>query len=254
MDTQLVENLETLTAQQLLKWGLEVFHPRIAFASSFGAEDVVVIDMLAKLRADVRIFTLDTGRLHEETYEVMEQIRKRYGLRIETYFPDRDKVERLERTKGLYSFRESIENRKECCRIRKIEPLERALAPLDAWITGLRREQAVTRGTIARVEWNQPRPNLAKLNPLADWSEEKVWDYINSKEIPYNGLHDRGFPSIGCSPCTRAVAAGEDLRGGRWWWENPEQKECGLHTAEGGGNGNRGNGHGGDARGVRRPA
>ncbi len=235
---QLVDDLEILTARQVLEWALDTFHPRIAFASSFGAEDVVVIDMLAKIRKDVRVFTLDTGRLHEETYEVMEQIRKRYGLTVESYFPDREQVETLEKKKGFYSFHESVENRKECCRIRKVEPLERALAPLDAWITGLRRGQAVTRGTISKVEWNQPRPNLVKINPLADWSEGRVWDYIRSKEIPYNPLHDRGFPSIGCSPCTRAVAPGEDLRSGRWWWEQPDQKECGLHPGAAPGNGN----------------
>ena len=230
MDTLLTEDVQTGTAQEVLRWGLERFHPRISFASSFGAEDVVVIDMLARIRTDVRIFTLDTGRLHEETYDVMERVRARYGVSIEAYFPDREAIEALEREKGLYSFRESIENRKQCCAIRKVEPLNRALAGLDAWITGLRREQAVTRGSIDKVETDPTRPGLLKLNPLADWTDAQVWDYIKRNDVPFNALHDRGFPSIGCSPCTRAVAPGEDIRAGRWWWEQPDLKECGLHA------------------------
>ncbi len=230
MDTLLTEDVQTGTAQEVLRWGLERFHPRISFASSFGAEDVVVIDMLARIRKDVRIFTLDTGRLHEETYDVMERVRTRYGVSIEAYFPDREAVEALEREKGLYSFRASIENRKQCCAIRKVEPLNRALAGLDAWITGLRREQAITRGSIDKVQTDPTRPGLLKLNPLADWTDAQVWDYIKANDVPFNALHDRGYPSIGCSPCTRAVAPGEDIRAGRWWWEQPDLKECGLHA------------------------
>ena len=226
-----IREIETKDAQQVLAWAVETFHPRLGFASSFGAEDVVVIDMLARIRTDARIFTLDTGRLHEETYDVMERIRKRYGVTIESYFPDREKVETLERQKGLYSFRESIADRKECCFIRKVEPLNRALATLDAWITGLRREQAVTRGTTTKLEVDEAHAGLFKLNPLADWTDQQVWDYIRKHDVPYNHLHDRNFPSIGCSPCTRAVAPGEDIRAGRWWWELPEHKECGLHPA-----------------------
>ena len=226
----LINQLEAKTAQEVLAWALEKFHPRISFASSFGAEDVVVIDLLARIRTDARIFTLDTGRLHEETYDVMERIRRRYGVTIESYFPDRERVERLEREKGLYSFRESIENRKECCFIRKVEPLNRALAGLDAWLSGLRRDQAVTRGQVGKLEIDEAHPGLFKINPIADWTLDQVWDYIRVHDIPYNALHDKGFPSIGCSPCTRPVKAGEDVRAGRWWWELPEQKECGLHV------------------------
>ena len=225
-----IQELETKSAHEVLVWALERFHPRISFTSSFGVEDVVVIDMLARIRKDVRVFTLDTGRLHEETYEVMERIRVRYGITIESYLPDRQRVEGLEREKGLYSFRESIENRKECCRIRKVEPLGRALEGLEAWISGLRRDQAITRGTIAKLEADEAHPGLLKVNPIADWSLDQVWDYVRENDIPYNALHDRGFPSIGCSPCTRAVAPGEDVRAGRWWWEQPDQKECGLHV------------------------
>jgi phosphoadenosine phosphosulfate reductase len=220
--------LESWTARDVLHWALQRFHPRLAFASSFGAEDVVIIDLLARQRQDARIVTLDTGRLHEETYEVMERIRRRYGVTIEVVFPERDAVERLERGKGLYSFRDSIEARKECCRIRKVEPLRRALHGLEAWISGLRRTQAVTRGAVPKIE-HDTMFDLIKINPVADWSEEQVWDYIRTHDVPYNALHDRAFPSIGCAPCTRAVQPGEDLRAGRWWWERPEQKECGLH-------------------------
>ncbi len=226
-----MQELETKSAEDVLRWALDQFHPRIAFASSFGAEDVVVIDLLAKVRRDARIFTLDTGRLHEETYDVAERIHRKYGVTIEYFFPDRDKIEDLERRKGLYSFRESIENRKECCRIRKIEPLNRALTGLDIWITGLRREQAVTRTQTGKIEVDEGHPGLLKLNPIADWTQDQVWDHIRKNDVPYNKLHDQGFPSIGCSPCTRAVKPGEDVRAGRWWWETPEQKECGLHPA-----------------------
>ena len=226
----LAEEAESKSAEDLLRWALDRFHPRIAFASSFGADDVVVIHMLARIRRDVRIFTLDTGRLPEETYEVMESIRNRYGVVFETHFPDKHKVERLEREKGFYSFRETLENRKECCRIRKVEPLGAALSGLDAWITGLRREQAVTRDGTAKLERDESHPGLWKLNPIADWTLGQVWAFIREHQIPYNALHDRGFTSIGCAPCTRAVRPGEDVRAGRWWWELPEQKECGLHS------------------------
>lgn len=226
----LVSEMEAKSAQDVLAWALARFHPRISFASSFGVEDVVVIDMLARLRPDARIFTLDTGRLHEETYAVMERVRRRYGVTIESYFPDREQVERLEREKGFYSFHESIANRKECCTIRKVEPLRRALSGLDAWISGLRRDQAVTRGAVAKLEVDEAHPGLFKINPIADWTLDQVWSYVREHDVPYNDLHDRGFPSIGCSPCTRAIHNGEDVRAGRWWWETPEQKECGLHV------------------------
>jgi len=228
-DVAHISELQGSAPEELLRWALDRLHPRIAFASSFGAEDVVLIDMLVRIRRDARIITLDTGRLHEETYDAMERIRRRYGVVIETFFPDRQAVERLERDQGLYSFRDSIAARKECCAIRKVEPLRRALAGLEAWITGLRREQAVTRGHIRNVEFDEAF-GLLKLNPLADWSEAQVWDYIRLHDVPYNALHDRSFPSIGCAPCTRAVRRGEDVRAGRWWWERPEEKECGLHA------------------------
>jgi phosphoadenosine phosphosulfate reductase len=220
---------EKKPAGELVRWVFKHFHPRVALASSFGAEDVVLIDLMVKLEPKVRVFTLDTGRLNEETYEVMDRIRSKYGIGIESFLPDFKKVEALERQKGFYSFRESVENRKECCGIRKVEPLGRALKGLEAWVTGLRREQSVTRTAVQKIEIDEAHGGILKINPLADWTESAVWDYIRKNGVPYNKLHDLGYPSIGCAPCTRAVKPGEDVRSGRWWWENPEHKECGIH-------------------------
>ncbi len=226
---KLNQDFEKKSASDVLAWAVNEFGDKISLASSFGAEDVVVIDLLVKINPKARIFTLDTGRLNEETYNVMERIRSKYKISIESYFPDRQKVEALERQKGFFSFRDSIDNRKECCGIRKVEPLNRALSGLKAWITGLRREQAVTRTEIQKIETDDSHGGILKINPLADWSEKQVWDYIKANKVPYNRLHDAGYPSIGCAPCTRAIKPGEDVRAGRWWWENPENKECGLH-------------------------
>lgn len=225
----IAEQMESRGAEQVLRWAVESFSPKIAFSSSFSAEDVVVIDLLSRIKPQVTVFTLDTGRLPEETYEVMDRIRERYRIEIVSTFPKREAVEKLEREKGFYSFRQSIENRKECCAIRKVEPLNRALAGLEAWITGLRREQALTRTQLSKVELDPAHGGIAKVNPLADWTTEQVWDHIRKARVPYNKLHDQNFPSIGCAPCTRAVRPGEDIRAGRWWWELPGQKECGLH-------------------------
>lgn len=227
-------HLETAAPEDTLGWAVDRFGPDIALASSFGAEDVALIDMWWRTGRGVRVFTLDTGRLPEETYEVMERIRRRYGIAIATYFPEAAAVEALERERGFYSFRQGVAERKHCCGIRKVEPLRRALAPLRAWITGLRREQAATRGGVAIVEWDAAH-GLVKVNPLASWTEARVWAYIRAHAVPYNALHDRGYPSIGCAPCTRAIQPGEDIRAGRWWWENPTTKECGLHLARGDG-------------------
>ena len=191
---RIAEQLETQTAEQVLRWAVETFAPKIALSSSFGAEDVVVIDLLSRIKPQVTVFTLDTGRLPEETYEVMDRIRKRYGIEIASFFPKREAVESLEREKGFYSFRESIQNRKDCCGIRKVEPLNRALSGLEAWVTGLRREQAVTRTRLAKVETDLSHGGIAKVNPLADWTTEQVWDYIRKNNVPYNALHDLGFP------------------------------------------------------------
>jgi phosphoadenosine phosphosulfate reductase len=222
-------DFEKSSAVLLLQWAIKTFRSEIALASSFGAEDVVLIDILMKVDPKIKIFTLDTGRLNEETYQLMDEIRRKYGIQIHSYFPKSDAVESLERVKGFYSFRESIANRKECCELRKVEPLWRALRGMKAWITGLRRSQAVTRSEIQKIEADDAHPGLYKINPLADWSEEDVWNYIKKNSVPYNRLYDLGYRSIGCAPCTRAVKPGEDVRAGRWWWENPENKECGIH-------------------------
>lgn len=226
--------VEGWSAEEAIHWALHEYHPRAAFASSFGAEDIVVTDLLVRQRKDARIFTLDTGRLPEETHDVAERVRTHFGVAIETYVPEREPVERLMRDKGPFSFRLSLDNRKECCGIRKVEPLKRALAGLDLWITGLRRGQGATRTELRKLEWDDAF-GLLKLNPIADWSEERVWDHIRAYELPYNALHDRGYPSIGCAPCTRAVEPGEDIRAGRWWWEQASHKECGLHNRPRGG-------------------
>ncbi|HTL71517.1 MAG TPA: phosphoadenylyl-sulfate reductase [Candidatus Eisenbacteria bacterium] len=220
---------ETAGAEKVLAWAFGEFPQKIALASSFGAEDVALIDLAVRIDPKVRVFTLDTGRLNEETYEAMDAVRRKYGLAIESYFPNASLVEALEREKGFYSFRESVSNRKECCSIRKVEPLRRALKGLDAWVTGQRREQSVTRGDLKKIEIDEANGGLVKVNPLADWTEAQVWDYVKKNGVPYNRLHDAGYPSIGCAPCTRAVRPGEDARAGRWWWESPDHKECGLH-------------------------
>ena len=226
---EVARQAETWTPQEILTWALERYHPRIAFASSFGVEDVAVIHMLSEINKDARVFTLDTGRLNPETYDVMERIRDAYGTKIEVQFPERAAVEKLQNERGFYSFRNSIEDRKLCCGIRKVEPLKRVLSTLDGWITGLRREQAVTRTVLPPFEIDAGNGGIVKVNPLVRWTEQQTWDYVRTHKVPYNALHDQGYPSLGCAPCTRAIKPGEDVRAGRWWWENPETKECGLH-------------------------
>src|ERR1043166_749755 len=226
------EELEQLSTQQLLGWALDTFSPRIALASSFQAEESVLIAMIYRLKgSDFRVFTLDTGRLNQETYDCMDALKDRYGIEIEVYFPKADRVEQMVKEHGINLFYKSPALRKTCCGIRKVEPLGRALKNLDAWMTGLRREQAATRTQVQNVEIDREHGNIVKINPLVDWSQKEVWEYISAHDIPYNKLHDEGFPSIGCAPCTRAIKPWEDIRAGRWWWENPEAKECGLHIS-----------------------
>ncbi len=221
--------LRDASAEQTLAWIERRFGARAAIASSFGAEDVVLIHLAREHAPSVRLFTLDTGRLPPETYELMDVVRRRYGVEVETYFPDRARVEALQSEKGYFSFKQSIEARKECCGIRKVEPLKRALAGREAWVTGMRREQSPTRTGVEAVEWDAGN-GLVKLNPLTKWSAREVWAFIRDNGVPYNVLHDRGYPSLGCAPCTRAVKPYEDERAGRWWWESPENRECGLHV------------------------
>lgn len=215
---------------EILRTGLREAAGPVALACSFSAEDVVVLDLLVEAASKTpRVFALDTGRLNEETYETADAVRRRYGVELEWHFPRREAVEALERAKGLFSFRESLENRRECCDIRKVEPLGRALAGLGGWVTGLRREQSVTRGALQAVEVDHAHGGLLKINPLLDWADDHVQAYVKRRSLPVNPLHDKGYPSIGCAPCTRAVAPGEHPRAGRWWWESAEHKECGLH-------------------------
>jgi len=227
----LAPQVGAMSAEQVVGWAVGRFGHRMVLASSFGAEDVVLIDLLMRVDPTARVITLDTGRLPQETYNVIDAVRERYGVRIAVFFPRAEAVQAMVAAEGPNLFYRSIENRKRCCEIRKTEPLGRALSGLDAWMTGLRRDQNVTRAVVDKLEWDEGH-GLAKLNPLADWSWDDVWRYIRAHNVPYNALHDRGFPSIGCAPCTRAVQPGEDLRAGRWWWEHPETKECGLHVAE----------------------
>lgn len=201
----------------------------ITFANSFGAEDMVLTDIILGGKLPIEIFSLDTGRLPAETYTLMGEVEQRYGAKLKVFFPDAGAVEQYVRTQGINAFYDSVELRKACCGIRKMEPLRRALAGKKAWVTGLRAAQSVTRSGLALREFDAGN-GLEKLNPLSDWSEAEVWAYVRINEVPYNALHDQFYPSIGCAPCTRAISLGEDIRAGRWWWENPESKECGLHA------------------------
>jgi len=216
------------TAEELLSGFLNEYKNRIALSSSLGLEDQILTHMVCAIDKTTNIFTLDTGRLFPETYDLIHRTNSKYGIKLSVYFPDASHVEEMVNTRGINLFYESVENRKLCCNIRKIEPLKRAFAGLEVWICGLRREQSVTRQDMQRIEWDEAN-GLIKLNPLIDWTEEEVREFIKTHGIPYNPLHDKGYPSIGCQPCTRAIFPGEDIRAGRWWWENPDTKECGLH-------------------------
>ena len=221
--------LETCAAEALaLLHRIGSRYASAALASSFGAEDMVLTDLIARNRLAIAIFTLDTGRLPGETYALIDRVREHYGVPIEVYCPDTRAIEVYVRDNGVNAFYHSVELRQSCCAIRKSEPLARALAGRGAWITGQRRAQSVTRSAV-EIEEIDPAHAIRKFNPLADWSEDEVWTYVRDNAVPYNPRHDRGYPSIGCAPCTRAILPGEDIRAGRWWWERPEHKECGLH-------------------------
>ena len=202
-----------------------------AFANSLGAEDMVLTDLIVKAKLPIEIFSLDTGRLPPETYDLMATVDKHYGLKLKVYFPLAEEVESFVRNHGINGFYDSVTLRKACCHVRKVEPLKRALAGKRAWITGLRAQQAATRTGLPVQEYDEGN-GLEKFNPLSDWTEKEIWTYIKQNGVPYNALHDKFYPSIGCAPCTRAISPGEDVRAGRWWWESPESKECGLHVKE----------------------
>ena len=216
------------TPDRVIAWFVSEYTNAVAFSSSLGAEDQVITSMLSVITPPVRMFTLDTGRMFQESYDLMHITEQKYGLRFELFFPAAARVEEMVRAKGINLFYDSIENRRLCCSIRKIEPLERALKGVKVWITGLRKAQSVTRNGLDLITWDQEH-GLIKLNPLINWSDDVLWNHIKQYRIPYNELHDKGYPSIGCLPCTRAVQPGENVRAGRWWWELPEFKECGLH-------------------------
>lgn len=207
------------------------FSPAV-FASSLAAEDMVITDLILKNNIDIGIFSLETGRLHTETLGMLDKIKAHYDYEVSLFRPEEKAVEQYVTSHGLNAFYDSVELRKECCRIRKIEPLQRALAGKTAWVTGQRKAQSITRAELPMQE-DDVANGLQKFNPLTEWSEDDVWNYLRSNAVPYNPLHDKGYPSIGCEPCTRAIQPGEDVRAGRWWWENPESKECGLHLVDG---------------------
>jgi phosphoadenosine phosphosulfate reductase len=224
-----IEETKGFSPQEILQYAYKEFGSKLILATSLGEEDQVLTDMVAQVQPEMRIFSLDTGRLFQETYDLLAKTQKRYPMNIEVFYPDTKAVEEMVRTKGINLFYESVDNRKTCCGVRKVEPLQRALSTVDAWITGLRRAQAVTRSTMQTFEWDEANGKI-KINPLADWSLEDVHAYIKENKVDVNPLHAQGFVSIGCAPCTRAIKEGEDIRAGRWWWEEPEQKECGLHN------------------------
>jgi len=219
-----------IAAADLLKRIQDEFSPA-TLASSLGAEDMVLTDLVAKYAPGISIFSLDTGRLNPETYDLLAKVQETYGdkVQLKVFYPQAEAIQRYVQANGINAFYNSVELRKACCGIRKVEPLQRALAGNQAWITGMRRQQAVTRADMP-VQEHDADHGLAKFNPLADWTEKEVWQYIRDNGVPYNALHDKHYPSIGCAPCTRAISVGEDVRAGRWWWEDESGKECGLHV------------------------
>lgn len=213
---------------KVLRYFMEKYGNRIALSSSLSIEDQTLADIMLNIDKTVRIFTLDTGRLFPETYRLIDDTNLHYNIKMEVFCPQTEDLQDFVRNKGINPFYEGIEQRHACCQVRKLEPLSRAFKGLDAWVCGLRRSQSVTRSDMQLVEWDDNH-GLLKINPLIDWSEEQVWNYIKEHNVPYNELHDKGYPSIGCEPCTRAVKRIDDIRSGRWWWEKPEHRECGLH-------------------------
>ncbi len=226
MDIEKLDSeLEKKEPEEILKRAFELYE-KIAISFS-GAEDVVLIDMASRIKEGASVFTLDTGRLHPETYDFIDIVRNRYPVKLMVYFPDHSRVEELVNRKGLFSF--YADGHEECCGIRKVEPLRRALQDVDAWITGQRKDSSVTRKDLPVVQMDPAHEGKVKFNPLANWSLKQVWDYIHQNKVPYNKLHERGFVSIGCAPCTRAITPGDHERAGRWWWEDATKRECGIH-------------------------
>ena len=224
---------EARGAEEILTLAIKNYHPRLALSASFGApEGMVLLDMMHRIDPAARVFVLDTGRLHPATHELIDRVRDRYGKAVEVVFPRASDVEYMVGEYGMNLFYGSVEMRKHCCRIRKVEPLRRYFADLDAYVSGLRRDQNLNRRDTPKMEVDVGNGGLLKFNPLADWTREQVMEYVAEHRVPTNSLHARGFPSVGCQPCTRAVRPGDDERSGRWWWEDDETKECGLHVAD----------------------
>ncbi|MCH7868661.1 MAG: phosphoadenylyl-sulfate reductase [Myxococcales bacterium] len=225
--------MEAQGPQEILTWAIKNFHPRLALSASFGGpEGMVLLDMMHKLDNTSRVFMLDTGRLHPATYDLVDRVRDRYDKRVEVVFPQSQDIEAMVADKGHNLFYESLENRKLCCRLRKVEPLRRYLGDFDAYVSGLRRDQNANRAGTRKVEFDEAAGGIVKLNPLADWTADEVWQYVEENQVPVNRLHAQNYPSVGCEPCTRAVKLGEDPRAGRWWWENDDTRECGIHVGE----------------------
>jgi len=222
-------NYADASAQELLQSFMSQYGARLALSSSLSIEDQTLTDMMLRIDPQANIFTLDTGRLFPETYELIDRTNEHYKVKLKVYCPQTEALQQFVATEGINPFYESIEKRHACCEVRKLEPLRRAFRDLDVWVCGLRSAQSVTRSDMRLIEWDE-RHGLLKINPLIHWTEQQVWDYIRENRVPYNRLHDKGFPSIGCEPCTRAVRRIDDVRAGRWWWESPDHRECGLHS------------------------
>ncbi len=220
---------ERSSPEDILAWASGNLGRSVALATSFQVQGMVVLDMFAKADPEARIFTLDTGRLHSHTYDVMDRTREKYNINIEVLFPDTAEVEEMVSSRGVNLFYKSVDNRRLCCQVRKTNPLNRYLKTLDAWITSIRADQTEQRADSSKFEIDYLHGKMLKINPILDWTIDQVWDYVRKNDVPYNKLHDMGYPSIGCAPCTRAVEEGEDPRAGRWWWEQGSDKECGIH-------------------------
>ena len=228
-----LDSMETASAPEILTWAIGKFHPRLTLSASFGApEGMILIDMMHRIDPDARVFVLDTGRLHDATYDLIDRIRDRYDKAVEVVFPEFSEVEAMVRDRGMNLFYESAESRKRCCHIRKVLPQRRHLAGFDAYVTGLRRDQNANRAHTRKVEVDVGSGHLVKINPLADWTHAEVLEYVGRHQVPINRLHREGYPSVGCAPCTRAIGPGDDPRAGRWWWESDDTKECGLHVQD----------------------
>lgn len=228
---ELADRFADAPAEDVLSWAFNRFGDGVALVSSFQAEAMVLLDMAVRLNPAARVLTIDTGRLPHETYDLIDQVRRRYGIRVEVFYPEARAVERMVSEHGFNLFYDSLPNRFLCCHHRKVDPLQRALSGLDAWVTGLRREGVASRAHVRKVDFDEDHGGLLKLSPLADWTHDAVWNYLQRNEVPYHPYYDQGYTSIGCAPCTRPTPAGADARAGRWWWETDAPKECGMHCS-----------------------